>query len=208
MHSRCSLVFGACAFLLAVGGSVAETTSSETVLASYQDWAGYANQTVTRDGSVLSEYIAQTSSVNTQNAVLSISMIPRFACLPVTSILVNDSTLVPLLAGAKLLLTADEQTNDFPFIVDENESGARFTLRLAGKEQKKLRSILDLATWSTLNWAVEPTVSEPRLSHSAAEEDAPTVSEQGIDFSLLGSQRTVKHMEDMCKSHVPEPLTN
>jgi hypothetical protein len=205
MHSRCCALFSACILTVAVGVLSAETTSSEILLADHQDWTGHVNQSVIRDGSVLTEYIAQTTSVNMEGAVLLVFMIPRFSCVPVASILVNDAMIASRAADVDFIVVMDNQTIDFPFIPDRDGSDARFTLSSVGSDQKKIRSILDLASWATFNWSVDSDV--PKLSGSSSG-DSPVEASGNIDFSLLGSQKTVEAMEEMCRSHASIPLTN
>lgn len=205
MHSRCCALLSACISIVAVGKLCAETTSVENTLAAHQDWTGHVNQSVTRDGSVLNEYIAQTTSVNMEGAVLSVSMIPRFTCVPVSSIAANDSMMVSRAADLKLALVADNQTMEYPSILDGDEQGVRFTLNSPRIDQEKLRSILDTALWATFKWSVATDV--PRLS-STTSTDAPLEASGEVDFSLLGSQKTVEVMESLCRSHTPIPLTN
>jgi hypothetical protein len=203
MYSRCCAVLSACISIVAVGELFAETTSSEILLAAHQDWTGHVTQSVTRDGSSLSEYSAQTTSVNREGAVFSVSMIPRFTCLPVSRIAVKDSMIVSRAADVELTLIVDSQTMDYPSILDVDGPVALFTSSFTVSTQKKLRSNLDLASWATFAWSVDTGV--PRLSTTASEE-APTEVGGNIDFSLLGSQRTIEAMEEMCRSHTPTPL--
>jgi hypothetical protein len=166
---------------------------------------GHVNQSVTRDSSVLSEYIAQTSSVNNMNAVLSVSMTPRFSCTPLVRISIDDDTIVSRAADVEFSVELDSRTIDFPVILDRVGSNARFTLSSAGIDQKKLRSAVDLASWATFKWVLNPDA--PQLSNAVADGTASVTSGE-IDFSLLGSQKTLRAMEDMCRSHTPIPLAN
>ncbi|MFT4726427.1 MAG: hypothetical protein ACI9UN_000922 [Granulosicoccus sp.] len=205
MHSRCCAVLSACISIVAVGELFAQTTSSEILLAVHQDWTGYVTQSVTRDGSVLSEYSAQTTSVNMEGAVFSVSMIPRFTCVPVSSIAVKDSTIVSRAADVELTVVVDSQTMDYPSILDIDGPVALFSSSFSVSNQEKLRSNLDLASWATFMWSVDTGV--PRLS-TTTPEDSPIEVGGNIDFSLLGSRRTIEAMEEMCRSHTPIPLTN
>jgi hypothetical protein len=205
MYSRCCALFSACILIVAFGGVYAQTTSSEILLAAHQDWIGHANQSVTRDGSVLNEYIAQSSSVNMEGALLLISMIPRFTCVPVVSIAINDSTIMSRAADVEWVAAVDEQTVDYPFILDTDGPQAQFTLSSPGADQIKLRSVLDLASWVIFKWSVDSVT--PQLSDTTPT-DMSLEASGNIDFSLLGSRRTLNAMEEMCRSHTPIPLTN
>lgn len=205
MYSRCCALFSACIALVAFGHSSAETSPPETLMISHHVWMGHVNQSVTRDSSVLSEYIAQTSSVNNMNAVLSVSMTPRFSCTPLVRISIDDDTIVSRAADVEFSVELDSRTIDFPVILDRVGSNARFTLSSAGIDQKKLRSAVDLASWATFKWVLNPDA--PQLSNAVADGTASVTSGE-IDFSLLGSQKTLRAMEDMCRSHTPIPLAN
>ena len=206
MYSRCCALLGACISIIAVGESFAKTTSSEIELAAHLDWTGHVNQTLTRDGSVLNEFIAQTISVNVDDAVLSLSMIPRFACVPIASIHVKDPALVA--QAREVGFVVDNQVVDYPFIPDTEGENGRFTLSSVEKDQKKLRVILDIATKAVFTWAVVSDV--PQLSNESSNDKnslgAASEAVDQFDFSLLGSQRTLEAMEDMCRMHTPIPL--
>ena len=205
MYSRCCALFSACISLVAFGHSSAETSPPETLMVSHLVWMGYVNQLVTRDSSVLSEYIAQTSSVNNEGAVLSISMTPRFSCTPLVRIAIDEDTIVSRAADVEFSVELDSRTIDFPVILGRVGSDARFTLSSAGIDQKKMRTAIDLASWATFKWALNPDA--PQLSNAVSVDTTPvTIGE--IGFSLLGSQKTLRAMEEMCRFHTPIALAD
>ena len=205
MYSRCCALFSACISLVAFGHSSAESSIPESLMVTHHDWIGHVNQSVTRDSSVLSEYIAQTSSVNHVGAVLALTMSPRFSCSPVLRISIDDATIVSRAADVEFSAVLDSRAVDFPIILDRVGSNALFTLSSADVDQIKLRSVVDLASWATFKWSLSPDA--PRLSNVASVDTAPATSGE-IDFSLLGSEKTLRAMEKMCKSHKPIPLAN
>lgn len=207
MYSRCCALFSACISLVAFGHSSAETARHETLMVTHHAWMGHVYQTVTADSSVLTEYIAQTSSVNTIGAVFAVSMTPRFSCSPIVGIEIEDDTFVSRAADVEFSVVLDNRTIDFPVILDHVGSDARFTLSSAGSDQKKLRSAVDLASWATVKWSFNSDVPQLSNAESDSVDTRPATSGE-IDFSLLGSQKTLRAMEEKCRSHMPIPLAN
>jgi hypothetical protein len=172
-------------------------------------WVGHANQTVIRDGSTLNEFVARTSSVSAESAesaVLSVSMIPRFSCTPIVSVEISYSTIAATASDLAMTIVLDGQTMNYPAIQDGNGKDVLFTFNSASSEQKKLISTMDVASWATFYWSTK--LAAPALSNSSS--NAATLAEFNgkIDFSLLGSQKTVSAMEEMCRLHLPLPLKN
>ena len=191
--------------MIATTESFAETAASDIPLPAHHDWAGHTERSETKDGSVLNEYIAQTISPNMVGAVLSVSMIPRFSCTPVTTISVNDTTITSTAAYVKFTVLVDDQLVDYPTILDRVGPRALFSLSSVKNDQQKLRSLLDPASWVTYKWSLEPDA--PQLSTDAT--NGSSAQEGGnVDFSLLGSRRTIDEMEEMCRSHIPLPFND
>jgi len=57
-----------------------DSMPEDGVLSRYNQWSGFVRQYETPDGSILSEYSAQTTSDSVNGAILSVSLIPRFLC--------------------------------------------------------------------------------------------------------------------------------
>jgi len=205
MYSRCCALIGACISIVAFGHSSAETSSSTTLMVSHHAWGGHAKKSATRDGSVLNEFIAQTDSVNSPGAVLLVSMIPRFGCVPVISIMSDEAEITARAAVVEFSAVLDAESMDFPTILDRDGTNAQFTLSSSRSEQNKLRHRMDWASWASFEWNVNSDV--PQLSNESPADESLAVS-GSIDFSLLGSRKTLQSMEEMCRSHKPIPLTN
>lgn len=200
MYSRSCSLLSACLAVLVVGKLSAGMTSPKVLLPGHLDWIGTTDQSITRDGSVLSEYTAQTASLDTDGAILSISMTPRFSCLPITAITINDLTISSDADEVEFVAVVDNQTFSFPTIPDRNGVETRYTLGSNGADQKKARNLLDLTSRATFKWSVNSDI--PRLSTDNSDDQANGV----VNFSLLGSQRTLAAMEEMCRSHAPVAL--
>lgn len=205
MYSRCCALISACISIVAVGELFAETASSEIQLAAHIDWTGRASHSVTRDGTLLNEYIAHTQSVYPEGAVLSVTMIPRFSCAPIASITVNDTSVTTKAMKIQFVVNVDGQTVEYPTIVDRDGVNVRFTLSSVEQAQDTFRDMLDVSSSAAFTWFIESDA--PKLSNDDSN-FTPLEASGNFDFSLLGSKRTVEVMEQLCRQHKPIPLVN
>ena len=202
MYSRKCAMLGASLVVIAVGNSFAEEAQVDELLASHLDWTGSFSQVETRDGSLLNEYIAQTDSTQDGEARLIVSMMPRFSCVPMISTVVSDPQITDRVSDINLQITVDEETFDFPSVVDWEKALRRFSLNSEQARHERLRQALDEANQATFEWSINPGSD----SGTEAENDLPRSGE--FDFSLLGSRKTVQDMQDLCTQHTPIPFNN
>lgn len=202
MYSCRGVLVSACLILISLGESFADDTQPGEGYPAHLDWSGDFAQVETRDGSILNEYVAQTGSVNMEGARLIVSMMPRFSCEPMISTVVPDPNITERASVIDLKMTVDEESFEFPSIVDWEKALRRFSLNSEQERHERLRQALDYASWATFEWSVNNVVD----SDSTSTSDKPN---QGtFDFSLLGSRKTVQDMQDMCLMHSPIPYEN
>jgi len=203
MYSLWGAIIGACLSLSPVGFVSAGEIPSGKERASYQDWAGHVVQITTRNGSTLSEYRAQTSSVNAPGTFMIVSMLPRFSCEPVVSVLVANTVFGNDPEAVVLTMAVDNVVTPYPPLVDKYESFSQLTLNGSQQRHAELRTIVDNAAWVHFDWMI----NSPALSNAEADSKV-AASEGSFDFSLLGSRKTIKDMEALCLKHVPIPYSN
>jgi len=204
MYPRWSAFFGACLSTLVGGLCLADEMSEDRQLEASHNWVGGLTQQKTRNGSTLSEYRSQTSSVNSPNTFLVISMWPRFSCDPVVSIEVANTVFGNDPNAVSLSVTIGGQSEvPFPVLIDRSESGALLTLREGQSAHNALRSLMDTESWVHFDWMVDA----PALSN-VGDGIVASPSQGQFDFSLLGSRVTVLNMERRCQNHVPIPYSN
>ena len=202
MYSRKCAMLGASLIMIAIGDSLAEDAHINDTLASHLDWTGSFSQVETRDGSLLNEYVAQTKSAEDVQVRLIVSMMPRFSCAPIISTVVSDPEITGRVSDIDLQITVDEETFDFPSVVDWENVLRRFSLNSEQARHERLRQALDEANRATFEWSINPDSD----SGTESENDLPQSGE--FNFSLLGSRKTVQDMQDLCVQHTPIPYNN
>ncbi len=203
MFSRWGAIYGACLSLSLVGVSTAGDIPPGQQRASSQDWAGHIIQLTTRNGSTLSEYRAQTNSVNAPDTFMVVSMLPRFSCEPTVSIVVANTVFGNDPEAVALTMVIDEVASDYPPLVDKSESYSQLTMNGNQESHQQLRAVIDDASWAQFEWRI----NSPALSNADAGSKV-AASDGTFDFSLLGSRKTIKEMEELCLNHTPIPYSN
>ncbi|MFK8076263.1 MAG: hypothetical protein AB8B84_06735 [Granulosicoccus sp.] len=202
MYSCKCAVLTTCLVVISLGKVSADDSQTRGDFPAYLDWGGSLSQVESQDGSTINEYIAQTESVNVDGARLIISMMPRFSCEPMISTIVSDPDIIERVSVVDLKMTVDDETFDFPSIVDWEKSLRRISLNAEPTRHELFRQALDLASWATFEWSVNNVV-DSGISEQSERPDRGT-----FDFSLLGSRRTVQEMQEVCLAHAPVPYDN
>jgi len=207
-HALVSLVLGVVIFEVALVATATANTKP-VQQAQFINWTGRLQQSIVKDGSVLTQYQGMTEAQNRPGMVLSVSFSPRFSCTPVISLQVPDggvelgsasstiSTAAEPLSDVAMDLAAfpemrdddvldlrvDGSSVDFPLIVDANDSlNWYFNGNARARETLKLQ--LDIGDVATV------AVADDRK----------------IVFSLLGSRKSLDELQSMCREHEPIPF--
>lgn len=139
------------------------------------------------DGSTLSEYLAESESVQTPGVWLRTTYIPRFSCKPLTSIIFDASPplqneAVVIGQQAQLDFFIDGTPVSFPALIDRADNQLSFHFHGSQERRVKLRLMIDVGDRAQLQMA-----------------------EETIDFSLLGSRRMTSYARQQCREHRPDP---
>ena len=203
MFSRCCAGLGT---LMLMSYAAASASDAEAVL-TFQNWDEVVQQTTLPDKSILTQYVASTSSTNTDGAELQVSFMPRFDCAPQISILLPISVVNEPIGLDGFVISVDQETWEFPVLADTDGSAVRFSMNAVSTNHQELRRKFDFAYEVTVSWqsttaaahgAAEATVTSSVASYESS-------NNEPANYSLLGSQAAVKAAEDQCNSHEPIP---
>lgn len=159
----------------------------------FQNWSATTQQTTLPDGSVLTEYAAATKTDPAAESSIIISFIPRFACSPLISVIVPESSQVSS-DWQNINLQIDGQMVPFGSIADRvTENSVRLTYNASSADQSQLLSLLDSGNRANLiNDSLENT----------AVTDKP---EAIVSYSLMGSRLSARAALTACQAHQPVP---
>jgi len=187
--------------LLLFGGKhvCADTTNLDSAFA---DWTSVLSTTNLSDGSILFEYTAQTSSKQTEGAVLSMAFSPRFNCTAVISVRAAARSAFSQ-AVPTALVTLDDETLTFQTLVDRDGPYDVLSLISIDDRLVELRQTMDDATkFSTV--FIPGAIGDTATSSDSDQEAATDAdASDSILFSLLGSRKTTQAVESRCMAHQP-----
>jgi len=201
MFSRYLAGFGAC---LLISHSMTSLADGAPVIDS-KDWQGSLHQTTLPDGSVLSEYVASTQSINTFGAQLHVSFVPRFSCMPQISVRLSATVASNFAMQESLKFSIDQEDQIFPVLVDAHDSLVRYSLNADSSTHQVIRDKLDFASEATVVWGPD---LPPRNEGASTESLGEARGAIAADYSLLGSRKAVAMQENRCKSHEPIAYNN
>lgn len=167
-------------------GSVLLSSLAVSNDAQEASWESRIQRLSLLDGSTLSEYIAETESVQTPGVLLRTTYIPRFSCKPLTSIIfdANPSPQNESFAAqqqAQLDFFIDGTPVSFPALIDRAGNQLSFHFHGSQERRVKLRLMIDVGDRAQLQMA-----------------------EETIDFSLLGSRKMHAYARKHCREHRPD----
>lgn len=206
MYSLCCAALSALSLLVLCPAAMADSGGDEPETMAFLRWTGSMHQNTLSDGSILSEYVAQTESDDIRSATLQVAFVPRFGCTPLISFRFSSADLIAKASPSDFLLSIDAQTMPFPILIDEEgDDQVRLSLNADSVGQKRIRQILDNSTEATLAW---PSTDEELPVGTHSPHSSRQANTGAVNFSLLGSRRTVQAMEAQCQAHAPIPYEN
>ncbi len=224
MLVRCWVLLGVFLMSAKMGGAMANSTGLALEAAEHEHWHGVLVSSTLPDGSILSEYTAQTFSTNLAGARLSISFAPRFNCTPMISVSLAQNSVVESDGDVQLAWDIDGTPLNFDALADSDEQTNRYSFNAVAAKQDELRKLLDTASWVTVT--APSDVQTPRTESSdngtdnaaTGQSDIPSPEEKqpsdagarsdalSAHFSLLGSMITTLTVERRCSAHAPIPF--
>lgn len=149
----------------------------------FRDWSGVKIVDALPDGSIMTEYAAQSDSLSTGNIVLRVGFIPRFACTPLVGIIASDADWSPA-QFAKIDVLIDGTPTGYPTLVDQLDEGLGAFFN--GGQQRRI--------------ALRLQVDEGDIATISLADDTE------ITFSLLGSRKALAAAQTLCRLHQPLPI--
>jgi len=165
---------------------------------SFRDWSGEKKTTELDDGSVVTEYVANTVAQERADALLEVVFLPRFECTPLIGVRIDASTtdnsaqtqellksLQLLDDGDRLSMLIDEKSILFPIVVDQSKDQAALWYGVERQDRETLSLQMDGGDKALIALSTNTT----------------------LRFSLLGSRKSMRAVKESCQKHEPVPYT-
>lgn len=178
----------------------------------FQDWSAHKVQTTLADGSVLTEYVAQSYAAAQVTKRLDVSFIPRFGCTPITSflVIVKEDALSKPYSTQALNFDIDGKLYGFAVLLDKQATSERYTLNASSEGQSSFRRVLDSGSRASVS--IVGYGDSELVGVVGSEPEIPAVSEGSTEsvsttrFSLLGSRKAASVAQAHCLAHEPIPF--
>ena len=188
-----------------VAESVAESVAEGTLPNStFKDWAGVLSEVDLPDGSVLFEYSARSFSGRTEGGMLAITFVPRFECAPTITVRVPDAAEFRP-ADASLLVEAGGDLKMHKTVVDEEEGYINYAIAASVGELKKLRETFDASSRVSIYLIDDANELDKKTVNATVDSGSSMDQSKGVAFSLLGSRRATREVDNYCRTHKPIP---
>lgn len=165
--------------------------------AAHNDWAGERLVKELDDGSVMTEYLANTVASGRADALLTVAFMPRFECTPLIGIRIDSEvtddpertasllrSLQLLDDGDRLSIVVDQKRVPFPVLVDLSSDRAALWYGVDREDRETLTLQMDGGERAEIAMSTSTT----------------------LDFSLRGSRRSILAVRQNCLKHEPVPF--
>ncbi len=171
--------------LTLMSGLVSSVVWAETDRLKFESWFTDAYNERLVDSSILSEYYAETISLENNDVFFRIGFVPRFDCAPMFSLLLAYPSDKRDIVDYKAITAAIDGTPlKFPVLLDQNEDHLAVYLNTDLQRRMLARIKVDIGNI---------------LMVRSATAELNT-------FSLLGSREAVDNAEKACRRHSPEAV--
>lgn len=164
--------------------------------AAHSDWAGERLTSELGDGSVMTEYLANTVASDRADAILSVAFMPRFECTPLIGIRIDSDvtddpertaalfrSLQLLDDGDRLSMVIDQKRVPFPVLVDRSSDATALWYGEDREDRETLSLQMDGGDRAQIALSTSTTLT----------------------FSLQGSRKSVLAVQQNCLKHEPVP---
>ena len=184
--------------IVAIGCCMSAFSQAEVLRdAAHSDWAGERLIRQLEDGSVMTEYLANTVASDRADALLTVAFMPRFECTPLIGIRIDSEvtddlerttsllrSLQMLDNGDRLSIVVDRKRVPFPVLVDHSSDGAALWYGVDREDRETLLLQMDGGDRAEIALSTNTT----------------------LKFSLRGSRRSMLAVKKNCLLHEPVPF--